>query len=137
MAMVIDVSAVMPWCFEDEATPDSQACWLRATGEPVVVPALWPVEVLNVLLVAERRGRLPREEADLFLSVLQRLRVEVDATAYEDQWSAALPLARSSDLSAYDASYLELALRRRLPLATRDRKLVAAAGSAGVEVIPA
>ena len=137
MAMVIDVSAVMPWCFEDEATPDSHACWLRATGEPVVVPALWSVEVLNVLLVAERRGRLLPNETDLFLSVLQRLRVEVDATAYEDQWSAALPVARTSDLSAYDACYLELALRRRLPLATRDRKLVAAAASTGVEVIPA
>ena len=96
------------------------------------VPPLWPLEVANVLLVAERRRRITRGDVARFLDLLADLPLAVAARVAVDDMSALVGLGRDHALSAYDAAYLHLALQEHLPLATRDRALRAAARSAGV-----
>jgi predicted nucleic acid-binding protein len=139
MAFVIDASATLPWCFEDEATPGTDRLLfdLRA-GDTAAVPAHWPLEVLNSLLIALRRGRIPREKIERFWSDLTALAIRVQPTELA-AWSEIHRLAEQYRLTAYDAAYLELAQRIGLPLATLDgdlRKAAAAAGAALVEFHP-
>ena len=96
------------------------------------VPALWRVETRNVLLKAERRGRIAPADTETALSMLKRLRIRLDHAPRDRE---VLRLARAHGLTAYDAVYLELALRERRPLATLDRELARAAQEAGVDVI--
>lgn len=126
---VMDASSALAWCFPDEegSSPPPEFA--------VVVPALWALEVANGLLAAERRGRIPRETATALIPALEDgLAVEIDTEA--DVFRSVLPLAREYGLSVYDATYLELALRRFLPLLTLDRRLQEAASAAGVDVHP-
>jgi len=139
MAMVIDASVTLPWCFEDEAKPGTDRLLfdLRAGGT-AVVPAHWPLEVLNSLLVAVRRGRIPREKIERFWSDLTALPIRIQPTEMA-AWSGIQRLAEQYRLTAYDAAYLELARRIGLPLATLDsdlRKAATAAGTALVELEP-
>jgi predicted nucleic acid-binding protein len=127
---VLDCSVTMAWCFEDEADRYSEAALAALAGSAAVVPGLWPLEVANVLLVAERRGRLTPEDGRQFLVLLAGLPITVDVAIPDPR--EILTLARVHRLSAYDAAYLELAVRDRLPLATRDRTLRAAARAARV-----
>src|SRR5437868_1699546 len=108
MAFVIDASATLPWCFEDEATPatDRLLFDLR-TGGRAAVPAHWPLEVLNSLLVAVRRGRIPREKIERFWGDLTALAIRVEPTDAA-AWSTIHRLAEQYRLTAYDAAYLEL-----------------------------
>ncbi len=103
-----------------------------AEGATPVVPALWPLEVLNACLVLLRRKRIRKEHFDAALSALQRLAVEVDADGARQAWTTVAQLAREHRLSAYDAAYLELAQRRRLRLYTRDAALLKAAEACGI-----
>lgn len=135
MAFIIDASATLPWCFEDEATAgtDGLLFELRA-GETAVVPAHWPLEVLNSLLVAVRRGRIPRDKAERFWGNLSALTIRVEAT----DLAACFPIHRLAEqyrLTAYDAAYLELALRVGVPLATLDGDLRRAATAAGAPLV--
>ena len=127
---VLDCSVTMAWCFEDEADRYSDGVLAALSRNAVIVPGLWPLEVANVLLVSERRGRLGSEDARRFLKHLAGLPITVDATVPDA--SEILALGRTHNLSAYDAAYLHLAIRERLPLATRDRTLRAAARAARV-----
>jgi len=134
--LVIDASVVLSWCFQDEATAATDALVLRVRGEGAIVPAHWSLEVLNALLIAERRGRIARSEATAHVRTIGDLGVEIDEETVR-RWSRdTLALARAERLSVYDAAYLELALRRGLSLATLDKALAKAARRSGVGVVP-
>ena len=98
------------------------------------MPALWPIETGNVLLMATRRGRVAKNDWQRIREDLQALPIKIDPISTDRVWGAVMGLADAYRISAYDAMYLELALRLRLPLATLDRALAAAAQSSGVEV---
>jgi predicted nucleic acid-binding protein len=133
---VLDCSIAVAWCFEDEADPLVDALFDRLKMEGGIVPALWPLEVANVLLQAERRGRLTLAAVDGRLAAFEKLPITVDSTPWNSLHGATLALARLHGLTAYDAAYLELAVRRQLPLATKDKALMRAGATAGVEVLP-
>ncbi len=130
MTLVVDTSVTMTWCFEDEATDETDSVLDELKHDGAVVPALWQFEVANVLLVAERRGRITEAQTVRFLDLVHRLPIQVDASPADS--SALLAAGRRYDLSAYDASYLILAERLAAPLATLDSGLIAACRSAGV-----
>lgn len=132
---VIDCSVTMSWCFEDEATPASLKIQDRLVDESALVPAHWFLEVSNVLAMAEKRKRITPARSARFLSLLESLDFEVDAHAAGRAFAHLLPLCRSYGLTSYDAAYLDLAARRRVPLATLDDDLRKAAKSTGVEVL--
>lgn len=130
---MLDNSVCAAWCFEDQATEYTDAV-LRSVinGSEVVVPLIWRLEIANALVVAERRRKISRESADLFLRSLQQFNITVDLTGSDHVFGEVLVHARTHQRSAYDASYLELARRRRLPFATRDEPLKKAAQELGI-----
>ncbi len=132
--LVLDCSVTMAWCFEDECDALADAV-LGVFGETEVwVPALWPIEVANVLLVAERRGRLTSAGSARFLELLGGLPIIVDGGTHERAFQSVLSKGRELGLSAYDATYVDLAIRLGAQLATRDKSLRRACGKCGVEV---
>jgi predicted nucleic acid-binding protein len=133
--LVIDASAALPWIFKDEASPESDRLFERVATEGANVPAIFPVEMANVLVQAERRKRVTRDYSTERLALLAQLRVTVDAPSVGRVWTETIALARTEQLTAYDAAYLELAMRLGLPLATLDRDLATAARRRGVEVL--
>ena len=130
--LVIDCSVTMAWYFKDEANPYSDAVRSALAIERAAVPALWPLEVANVLLMGERRKRSTQAQAAKWLRFLTALPIAVDSQAPILAFDPILNLARSHKLTAYDAAYLELAIRLGLPLAARDDALEKAAQSVGV-----
>ena len=132
---VIDNSIVMTWCFIDEANQYADAVLEDLSEATAVVPTIWPLEVVNVLLVAERRKRLRELDSVRFLSLLSQLPIDVDQAWPERSMKDLLALGRAHDLSSYDAAYLDLAMRQGLPIATLDRKLVEAASRIGVPIL--
>jgi len=134
MPFVLDCSMTMAWVFSDEATSETDTLLRSLSRDRAVVPALWQMEVANVLLAATRRGRIQKSEWSGLFESLSALPVELDADSGERVFGAALPLADSFGLTVYDAVYLELAIRRNLPLATLDKGLMRACREAGVEV---
>jgi predicted nucleic acid-binding protein len=137
-AFVLDCSATVPWIFGSEANRDSAALLeVLVTGGTAWVPALWHLELANVLLGAQRRGRIEPAGIAAFLGALAAFEIEVDPETMDAAWSRTLALAGQYGLSIYDAAYLELALRRGLPLATRDRPLAEALRQAGGKTVPA
>ena len=132
MSLVLDASITACWAFRDEHHPDARLAFDRIRTEEAVVPCLWWFEVRNILIVNERRRRLTETDTSAFLSNLSRLRLRMDRAPEE---SAILRLARVHRLSVYDAAYLELAQRERLPLATLDADLRKAAAGAGVALV--
>jgi predicted nucleic acid-binding protein len=131
--IVIDTSIAMAWCFEDEASKETDAVLELLKQDDAVVPSLWQLEVTNVVLVAERRGRITEAQATRFLDLLRRLPIRVDDSPTD--MTSVLAAGRRHGLSPYDAAYLVLAERRALSLATLDRGLAAAARSAGVPLL--
>jgi predicted nucleic acid-binding protein len=134
--VVLDASIAALWCFEDEATPKAKALLDRFLGGFAVVPALWHFELGNVLLQGERRGRISQQRTTEFFLLLSALRIETDAADAAERRGPILDLARQHRLSAYDAAYLDLALRRALPLASKDAALRRAAQVTGVPLLP-
>lgn len=126
---VLDASVALSWCFEDEGGRYTDSVIDSLRSSEAVVPALWTFEVVNGLATAERRRRISEGEAGEFLRVLLELPIRVE---FESDLETLLDVARRAKLSGYDAAYLELALRQRLPLATIDRQLRTAAGAIGV-----
>jgi predicted nucleic acid-binding protein len=135
-AFVLDCSIAIAWCFEDEATPETDALLDRLRDEGAAVPALWPLEVGNALLQAERRGRLSTAKVAAFVDLLSGLPIATDGDTATRALREVLALARAERLTTYDASYLELAGRRALPLATKDQALHRAAQRVGVPLLP-
>jgi predicted nucleic acid-binding protein len=129
---VLDCSMTMTWCFEDEARLRSSAVLKSLETEEAVVPSVWPLEVANVLAVCERSGRITTAEASRFLGILAGLPIAIDEQTSQRAFVDVLMLARTQRVSAYDAAYLELALRGGYPLASLDGRLNAAAGKLGI-----
>lgn len=136
MSLVIDASLAAAWYFADEQTEAARELFRRVGREGAIVPALWKLEMGNIFQMAIRRDRIEPPFRDEALRDLALVEIEVDAETQEHAWGATIALADRYDLTTYDASYLELAQRRRLPLGTLDRKLAAAARAAGVEALP-
>jgi predicted nucleic acid-binding protein len=124
MPFVIDASIAACWAFDDEDHPVAAPALERIRSDEALVPSLWWFEVRNTLIVNERRGRLTEADVTVFLRGLARLGVTIDRTPDE---AAILTLARRHRLTVYDASYLELAQREGVLLATLDTDLVNAA----------
>lgn len=132
---VIDNSVVMSWCFEDEANRYADAVLDSLTDAVAIVPSIWPLEVINVLLVAERRQRLNQTASARFLTLLGKLPIEVEQGQPEARMGELLALGRANQLSSYDTSYLELAMRQGVPIATLDQKLIEAARTVAVPLL--
>ena len=132
---VVDNSVVMAWCFEDEASTYTEGVLDQLRQTQALVPAIWPLEVANVVLIAERRDRLNEAQTAHFAQLLQTLPILVEEVDVGRILGPVLAVGRAHRLSAYDAAYLELAARQGLPLATQDTRLRKAAGSAGVAVL--
>ena len=133
---IADASATLPWCFEDEATAwtDHLLDRLRA-GDRIMVPAHWPTEVSNGMLVALRRNRIQPGRPELFWDALAALPIEVEPPLSPLQAKVVLGLCAQHGLTVYDATYLELAKLKGLPLATLDADLISAASAEGVLVL--
>ncbi len=135
MAFVLDNSVSMAWCFEDQATPYTDRVLDLLLGDAAHVPAIWPLEVANAVVVGARRRILPTDRSARFMGIVRMLPIIVDEVQLERALGAILDIARATQLTAYDASYLELAQRRSLPLATKDGRLSAAARQLGVDLV--
>ncbi len=131
-SLVVDASVTLAWAFEDESSAYSDLVLESLAENKACVPHIWPLEVGNALLVAERRGRLKQADTLQFLALLRQLPIIVENERPEQLLGEVLPLARQQSISTYDATYLYLAMRRGLPLATSDDQLRQAAGRAGV-----
>jgi predicted nucleic acid-binding protein len=135
--VVIDSSIALTWCFEDEASPETDALFERVRDDGAVVPGLWHLELSNVLLQAERRGRITAGDVATRLDLITELPISVDQETTARAWREVLTIARTEGLTTYDATYLELAVRRALPLLTKDDELAEAAKRLGLVVLPA
>lgn len=134
-SFVLDASLTFAWCFKDEETPASKQLLYRMSHESAVVPTLWYFEVANGLLVGERKGRITRQGAIEFMALLNGFDIELDEQGAERAFAYVFGAAHANSLTAYDAVYYDLAVRRRLPLASRDDDLRDAVVAAGLPVL--
>jgi len=132
---VIDASAALAWFLAGEATPDTTRLLKSLDNDQAFAPALWPTEVANGLLIAARRGRSTVHEATAHLFDLMTLPVRVEPAPDAIVLGIIIDLAHSHRLTTYDSSYLELALRHRLPLASLDEELRAASRREGIDLL--
>jgi len=133
---VLDASVAVAWCFDDESTAFTEGILdLLSAGGEAVAPAIWPVEVANALLTAERRKRASVAQVTALLGRIAQLPVMVEAADTGRAFSQVLSVARQLHLTEYDAAYVELALRRALPFATLDEDLRQAARIAGIALV--
>lgn len=137
MSFVLDNSVTMRWAFQQSGADLTYALKVldRLAYESAIVPSLWSLEVANVLAVSERKGLLLEEESQAFIHQLEALPIDADEVTHRVSLSRILAIARLYKLSSYDAAYLELAARRKLPLATLDKELRKAAKKVQVEVV--
>jgi predicted nucleic acid-binding protein len=129
---VLDCSVTLAWFYEDESDAYAESVEDSLTEAVAFVPAIWWLEVANALVVGERRKRTTEAKVTGFLTLLGAMPIQADSETVIRAWQDSLGLARAHNLSVYDASYLELALRRGLPLATLDKGLKAAAKAIGI-----
>ena len=134
---VLDNSVSMRWLLASQKKADQHYAErvLRSLADSeALVPHLWHLEAVDVLLGAEKRGELEAGEVERFIAQLASLPIQTDALTAHQAFSRTLNLSRDYKLSSYDAAYLELAMRKSLPLATLDADLKKAARQAGVSV---
>ena len=132
MSFVLDTSVTMAWLFEDETTRTTEAILDRLNEEDALVPTLWTYEVGNVLLMAERRNRITEAQGRRFTQLLESLPIHISDSHLKSLWNNAVVVAREHDLSVYDGTYLDLAMREGIPLATHDKALRKAAKKLGI-----
>lgn len=130
--LVLHSSVALCWYFQDQADRYADGVAKQLISAEALVPSLWPLEVANAALMGERGYRSTQADARRWIAVLERLPITLDGETATRARDDTLPLARAQNLSAYDAAYLELALREGLPIATLDPKLKAAAQAVGV-----
>lgn len=135
-AFVLDCSIAAAWLFEDEAAPATDALLRRLKRDGALVPGLWRLELGNVLAQAERSKRTDAMRIARWLERLEKLPIVVDPETGNRAFREILMLARQERLTTYDAAYLELAVRKAIPLATLDRALARAARRRGVAILP-
>ena len=129
MSVVIDSSITLAWVYSDETTHAVREVFQRVGKTGAWVPQLWRLEIANVLEMGVRGKRHDEDFREATLADLSRLLIQVDTDTEREAWSATLKLAIRHQLTTYDAAYLELALRRDLPLATLDTDLRRAASA--------
>jgi predicted nucleic acid-binding protein len=134
-AFVVDASVVGAWLFADEQSPQTDMLQDWAGEQGAIAPALWPYEVVNLVLSARRRRQLDDPLFERLQAILPTLPVTVEADQHR-VFDGIAALAIKHGLTVYDAAYLDLALLRRLPLATLDRDLRRAAEAEGVKLLP-
>jgi predicted nucleic acid-binding protein len=136
--MVVDASVAVAWCFEDESSGVADKVLDRlAAGAEAFAPAIWPFEVANALLTAERRKRIKVAQTAALLQRVARLPVSIEPLDAGSVLNQMFSLAREHALTVYDAAYLELALRKGLPLATLDNQLHRSAVGLGLALVGA
>lgn len=135
MPFVIDASVALSWCFRDENSEYAARILRRLADDTATVPAIWPLEVANGLLVAQRRARLDDAELGRVRELLVDLPIMVSEVGLDEALGSVAALARAQGLSAYDASYLDVAVREGLPLASQDARLIDAAVHVGVALV--
>jgi predicted nucleic acid-binding protein len=130
--IVLDASVALAWSFGDEHSAEANAVADYLLTARAVVPPIWPLEVANALLSAERRGRLDAQERSQMIELLTALPIDVEHASLALSLGTISDVAQAHGLSAYDASYVELAHRLAIPLATLDARMAAAALALGV-----
>ena len=135
MSLVIDASLTVTWYFDDKATPATERLLDSVSETGAVVPMLWRLEVANAFQSAIRRRRISASYRDRSLSELMNMPIVVDPDTDAYAWTTTLRLAERFALTVYDSTYLELAQRRSLPMATLDTALRAAATTLGITVL--
>ena len=133
--LVLDSSVTLAWYVPDEGSGATRQLLDRVVEQGAIVPQHWQLEVGNALLLAMRRRRVPPERRAEALEQLLKMQLNVDTETSEHAWTRSLALADAHRLTLYDACYLELAQRKRLPLATLDRDLRAAGNNLGLELL--
>lgn len=133
---VLDCSITVAWLFDDESTPQTDELLDRLRDSGALVPALWRLELGNVLARAERLKRITAAQIADYLDLLDRSPIVTDTETESRAFREVLTLARNEGLTTYDAAYLELAVRRRLSLATLDKELIRAAHRVQVSTLP-
>ena len=136
MSFVLDDSVTMRWFFEDGSPQDlayADTILAALEDQGAIVPVTWGLEVANVLSRAEAKSVVKAVRTDAFTKMLESLNIQLDTATFEHSLSGTLRLARKYKLSSYDASYIELAIRLNIPLATLDEDLQKASKKAGVK----
>jgi predicted nucleic acid-binding protein len=134
-AFVLDSSVALAWFMPGEQTPGTETLLDRATEEGAVTSGLWPLEVANIVLIAERKRRITQAQRVRALTALAKLPIEIDTDTAGRAWNSTFDLALAHGLTLYDAGYLDLSLRSGLPLATLDQALGRAACACGVPIL--
>ena len=134
LSLVLDCSVTMAWCFEDEATKYTEAILTSLHNTSAAVPTIWSWEIGNVLAIAERKKRLTGIQSNNFVEALKEMPILIDSNSTNRAWSSVLQLAKKQTLTVYDAAYLELAIRKDLPLATLDKALRNAATKLKIKI---
>jgi len=135
-SVVVDASVTLAWCFADEQTPMALKVLERLkAGDQALVPSFWSIEVLNSLLVGEKRGRISPEQTRAFLGDLEALTPSFDYASAEHVNGPIQKLCRDHGLTPYDALYVELAMRAKCPLATQDQAQKRAANALNIECL--
>lgn len=134
-SFVADASVAIAWVHPSQATRETDAMLDRlAAGDSLVVPALWPLEVANALTVLRRRRKLTADEARTAIDIIRELPAVIDHEAAALAFTRLVDLASEHELTIYDATYIELATRRQLPLASNDARMKQAANRLGVDL---
>lgn len=131
---VLDCSITMAWCFEDESTDYTDAILDSLEKRIAIVPTIWPLEVANVLLISKKNKRISEVQAANFIDALSTLPIVIDPSTSARAMHSIFVLAGQSDLTIYDAAYLELAIREEIPLLTLDKGLIKAAKKLHIEI---
>jgi predicted nucleic acid-binding protein len=132
MPFVVDASIAACWLLPDEGNRRAEAAYARFPGDSAIAPSLWWFEMRNIFISNERRGRIDNARTSRALALLSGLPIQLD---HQPDGAVLMALARMYQLTAYDAAYLELALRENVPLATLDDALLRAARAEGVVLI--
>jgi predicted nucleic acid-binding protein len=135
VSLVLDGSAALAWCFEDESTPAVDAVMMQVAREGAVVPAIWRLEVANGLQSGVRRRRLTPSRRDALLAALAEMDIAADAETDRYAWTTTVRLAERHSLTIYNASYVELAQRLSFPLATLDAAMRNAGRACGLTLL--
>lgn len=133
--VVVDASAMLSWCFDDEKPKNADALLRRMVKAGMAAPGHFPLECVNILRVGERARRITPQQSSAFIALVESLRIEIDAETPRRAWGQTMDLARRTGLTAYDAAYLELAIRRQATLASKDKALCKAAVANKVPVL--
>ncbi len=136
MPFVLDSSVALSWVLPDESNPAVDSLCDRLTDDVALVPPVWPLEIGNALLVGMKRGRLTSRDLSRLLTEIRALPIEIDSASTARSLEDTLRIAQRYELTTYDASYIELAKRRGVALATLDHRLREACLSAKITLLP-